>query len=240
MSSITLFQAPPPEAIQSQIQQMVVDYISDISAVAIAPSNLLYNLYQYGVGFEVHLYLQAMDGSRELAVELLVASDPLEPERVLGFILYLPLKDDPQACAVAYMAVLQGQRRQGIARQMLQAMRVRYPHAELACNVAKVSCFEALGFQLVGARGPQVLMNTRDHSSDGLLAVLDVAPIYQSLEVRQIHSYLLAQHGRKAMLEAEKKRDRHLDQLTRQAQALVRERLGEVALYSSRAPQLIR
>ncbi|URN90944.1 MAG: GNAT family N-acetyltransferase [Pseudomonas protegens] len=240
MSSITLFQAPPPEAIQSQIQQMVVDYITDVSAVAIAPSNPLYNLYQYGVGYEVHLYLQAMDGSRGIAVELVVATDPQAPDQVLGFTLYLPVKDDPQACAVAYMAVRQGHRRQGIARQMLQAMLARYPHAELACNVAKVGCFEALGFQLLGARGPQVLMNTRDHGSDGLLAVLDVAPIYQSVEVRQIHTYLLAQHGRKAMLEAEKKRDRQLDQMTRQAQALVRERLGEAALSGTqRAPRLI-
>ena len=91
MSSITLFQAPPPEAIQSQIQQMVVDYITDVSAVAIAPSNPLYNLYQYGVGYEVHLYLQAMDGSRGIAVELVVATDPQAPDQVLGFTLYLSL-----------------------------------------------------------------------------------------------------------------------------------------------------
>ena len=103
MSSITLFQAPPTEAIQSQIQQMVVDYITDISAVAIAPSNPLYNLYQYGVGYEVHLYLQAMDGSRDLAVELLVASDPLDPEQVQGFLLYLPLKDDPEALSLIHI-----------------------------------------------------------------------------------------------------------------------------------------
>ncbi|QNH77496.1 GNAT family N-acetyltransferase [Pseudomonas protegens] len=208
MSSITLFQAPPPETIQSQIQQMVVDYITDISAVAIAPSNPLYNLYQYGVGYEVHLYQ--------------------------------PVKDDPQACAVAYMAVLQSHRRQGIARQMLEALRACYPHAELACHLAEVECFEALGFQVLGARGPQVLMNTRDHGSDGLLAVLDVAPIYQSVEVRQIYTYLLVQNGRKAMLEAEKTRDGHLDQMTRQAQALVSERLGEAALVNApRAPRLI-
>ncbi|MCE4057876.1 GNAT family N-acetyltransferase [Pseudomonas sp. Au-Pse12] len=240
MSSITLFQAPPPEAIQSQIQQMVVDYITDISAMAITPSNPLYNLYQYGVGFEVHLYLQAMDGSRDLAVELVVASDPQAPEQVQGFVLCLPFQDDAEACAVAYIAVRQDLRRKGIGRQMLEALRARYPHVELACSVAKVECFQALGFQLLGARGPQVLMNTRDHASDGLLAVLDVAPIYQSLEVRQIHSYLLAQHGRKAMLEAERKRDRQLDQMTFHARAFVREQLGEEALLApARAPRLV-
>lgn len=229
MCTISLFQAPPPESVNSQILQMVVDYLSDISLLAITPSNPLYNLYQYGVGYEVHLYLAAMDGSRGMAVELIVALDPEQPETVLGFLLCLPVKDDPQACAVPYMAVHASHRRQGIARAMLAQMLARYPHAELACSVAKVPYFQALGFQVLGARGPQVLMNTRDHSTEGLLPVLDVAPIYSSLEVRQIHSYLLAQHGRKAMLEAEKKRDRQLDQMTRQAARFVQEHLGLAA-----------
>jgi len=227
MSTITLFQTPPPEAIKSQILQMVVDYLTDISMVAIAPSNPLYNLYQYGIGFEVHLYLDALDGSKGIPVELIVALDDEDPSTVVGFLLYLPVKDDPEACAVPYMAVRASHRRQGIARAMLHEMLGRYPHADLACTVAKVPYFESLGFQVLGARGPQVVMNTYDHGTDGLLAVLDVAPIYNSLEVRQIHTYLLQQHGKRAMTDAEKKRDRQLDQMTRHAKAFVLERLGE-------------
>ncbi|QLL11396.1 GNAT family N-acetyltransferase [Pseudomonas chlororaphis] len=227
MPTINHFQTPCPEAVNSQILQMVVDYLTDISAVAIPPSNLLYNIYQYAIGYEVHLYLQALDGSRGIAVELLVASDDDDPEQVLGFVLYLPVKDDPEACGVAYMAVRASHRRQGIARSLLARMRERYPHAELTCAAGKVPWFEALGFQVLGVRGPQVLMNTRDHATDGLMGLLDAAPIYRSLEVRQIHSYLLQKHGKRAMLDAEKQRDRHLDQMTRNAQALVRERLGQ-------------
>ncbi|OLF52910.1 GNAT family N-acetyltransferase [Pseudomonas chlororaphis] len=221
------YQTPCPEVVNSQILQMVVDYLSDISAVALPPSNPLYNLYQYAIGYEVHLYLQALDGTRGIAVELLVACDDDDPQQVLGFLLYLPVKDDPEACGVAYMAVHAGHRRRGIGRSLLARMRERYPHAELTCAAGKVPWFEALGFQVLGTRGPQVLMNTRDHATDGLMGLLDAAPIYRSLEVQQIHSYLLQKHGKRAMLDAEKQRDRHLDQLTRQAQALVRERLGQ-------------
>ncbi|MNY14125.1 hypothetical protein D3C86_1472890 [compost metagenome] len=113
---------------------------------------------------------------------------------------------------------------------MLQHMLARYPHAELACVVGKVPYFEAMGFQVVGARGPQVLMNSRAYRSNGLLAVLDVAPIYQSVEVRQIHSYLLKQHGKRAMVDAEKQRDRQLDHMTRQAAAFVQGRLGDATV----------
>lgn len=225
MFTVSHFQTPPDEAIKSQIMQMVVDYVTDISMVNIAPSNPLYSLYQYGVGFEVHLYIEGMDGSKGIAAELIVALDGDEPETVIGFVLYLPVKDDPHACAIAYMAVQASRRRQGVARAMLREVTERYPHVELACRPAAVPRFEALGFQVLAARGPQVLMNTRDHRTDALVAVLDIAPIYNSLEIRQIHAYLLQQHGKRPMIEAEKQRDRHLDQLTRQARALVDARL---------------
>lgn len=81
-----------------------------------------------------------------------------------------------------------------------------------------------MGFQVLAARGPQVLMNSRDRASDGWVAVQDLAPIFQSKEVRQIHSYLVKQHGERAMRDAEKQRDRLLDQLARQAEAVVEER----------------
>ena len=89
---------------------------------------------------------------------------------------------------------------------------------------SKAPFFETLGFHALAAHGPQVVMNTRRETSHGTLAVLDLQPIFQSTEVRQIHSYLLQRHGRNAMGEAEKKRDRLLDQLARQAQAYVEER----------------
>ncbi|MCF5054741.1 GNAT family N-acetyltransferase [Pseudomonas syringae] len=218
MFSLTHYTTPCPEPINAQILQMVVDNLTDISSVALPPSNLLYNIYQYAVGFEVHLYLQALNGEKGIAVELVVA---MEEDNLIGFCLYLPVKDDPQACGIAFMAVQAGSRRQGVARGMLREVLARYPHAELACAVEKVPVFEALGFQVRGARETQVLMNTRDYATDGLMGVLDVAAIYSSLEVRQIHTYLLQKHGKRAMVDAEKQRDRHLDQLTRKVRAFV-------------------
>lgn len=218
MFSLTRYTTPCPEPVNGQILQMVVDNLTDISSVALPPSNLLYNIYQYAIGFEVHLYLEALDGSKGIAVELVVAMDE---EKLLGFCLYLPVKDDPHACGIAFMAVQAGFRRQGVARRMMQDVLAHYPHAELACAVEKVPAFEALGFKLRGARGTQVLMNTRDYGTDGLMGVLDVAAIYSSLEVRQIHTYLLQKHGKRAMADAEKQRDRHLDQLARKVRLFI-------------------
>ena len=225
MFTLTHLDAPPPESLKAQVLQMVVDYFSDISPVPLTPSNPLFQLYQYVIGFEVHLYLQAMNGEDDSPTHLLLALDDQDPAVVLGFALYLPSQDDAAACTLAYMAVAASHRRRGIARAMLQRITERHPHLELACVAGKVPTFEAMGLQVLAAQGPQVLMNTRDQRSDGLVAVQDLTPVFQSTEVRQIHAYLLKQHGKKAMSEAEKQRDYHLDQLAHQARQLVAERL---------------
>lgn len=230
MPVVTLHQTAPAEPLHSQLMQLVVDNFSDLSATALPPSNPLYNLYQYALGFEVHLYLQALEGTR-LPVGLVLAC---EDAQLAGFVLYLPIAGEPGACAVAYMAVRQDLRRRGIARAMLAEVRQRHPRIELACGKGKVACFEALGFDVVGARGPQVLMATDAPAGNAGLTVLDVAPIFRTVEIQQIHAYLLKQHGRKAMVEAEKQRDRHLDELTRHAAAFARERVANGSLRAIR------
>ena len=217
MFTLTHLDTPPPESMKSQVLQMVVDYLSDISPVSLTPSNPLYQLYQYVVGFEVHRYLDSMDGAQAGKPELIMALDAEDPARLLGFALYLPYVDDLEACSLLYLAVQASRRQQGIGRAMVEKMLTRFPHAEVACVASKAPYFEALGFLPLAARGPQVVMNTRHQASDGLVAVQDLQPIFQSKEVRQIHSYLMKQHGEQAMSDAEKERDRLLDELAAQA-----------------------
>ncbi|WP_236175285.1 GNAT family N-acetyltransferase [Pseudomonas pseudonitroreducens] len=224
MFTLARLDTSPPESLKSQVLQMVVDYFSDISPVPLTASNPLFQLYQYVIGYEVHLYLQAMDAASDSSARLILALDDEDPSRVLGFALYLPSQDDAEACTLAYLAVQASHRRRGIARAMLQNMIGERPHAELACAAGKVPVFEAMGFRVLAAQGPHVLLNTREQRSDGMVAVQDLAPIYQSKEVRQIHAYLVKQNGSKALREAEKKRDRLLDQMTWQAEELVKAR----------------
>lgn len=228
MFTLVHLETPPPEDLKSQVLQMVVDYFSDISPVSLTPSNPLYQLYQYVIGYEVHLYLQAMNNDQQSSARLILALDDEDPSQVLGFALYLPSEDDEQACTLAYMAVQADHRRSGIARAMLKKMIAHRPHAELACAADKVPTFEALGFQVLAAQGPHVVMSTRNYRSGGMVAVQDLAPIFQATEVRQIHAYLLKQHGKKAMSDAESKRDRVLDQMAYQAELLVKERFPTI------------
>ncbi len=55
MFTLTHLTTPPPESLKSQVLQMVVDYFSDLSPAPLTPSNPLYQLYQYVIGYEVDL-----------------------------------------------------------------------------------------------------------------------------------------------------------------------------------------
>jgi GNAT superfamily N-acetyltransferase len=215
--------SPPPAALADQVQQLAIDHLTLLSSVALAPSNPLYPLYQYGLGLEIHHYLQALGTSEPFAPELLLALDPATPDQVLGFALFLPAADAPDACTLLYLVVHPGHRRQGSGRELLGGVTARYPHTEAPCLVNSSSWFEAQGWHVVGASGPQVLMNTRRVRTLGTIHRLDVAPLYRTLEVQQIHAYLLKHKGRKAMVDAEKQRDYRLDQLERHASEYVRQ-----------------
>jgi GNAT superfamily N-acetyltransferase len=146
MFTLAHLDTPPPESMKSQVLQMVVDYLSDISPVSLTPSNPLYQLYQYVVGFEVHRYLDSMDGAQVGKPKLIMALDAEDPASLLGFALYLPYVDDTDACTLAYLAVQASHRRLGIGRAMVEAMVSAYPHAGVACVASKVPYFEALAF----------------------------------------------------------------------------------------------
>ncbi len=231
MFTLTHLNTPPPESMKSQVLQIVVDYLSDISPVSLPPSNPLYQLYQYVVGLEVHRYLDSMDGAQLGKPELIMALDAEDPARLLGFALYLPYLDVPEACALVYLAVQTSHRRQGIGQAMVEAMTTRYPHAQVACVAGKVPYFEALGFMPLTTRGPQVLMDNRHQPPSGAVAVQDLQPIFQSEEVRHIHAYLVKQHGAEAMREAETQRDALLDELAQQAEHLTRTYASSARLH---------
>ncbi|MBM5458638.1 GNAT family N-acetyltransferase [Pseudomonas sp. P66] len=224
---ITLFnETSPPATVSNQVCQMVATYLTDLSMLAVPASNLLFEVYEWALPCEVYVYLQWIGQPENPPVELLVAFDDEEPFEVVGFLMYLPMPTHPEACGITYMAVRKSHRGRGIGKAMIEQALSRYPHAELTCPVSKVGFYERLGFQVLRARNTQVVMNTREFSSEGMMGVVDAAQIYQSAEVRNIQNQQLQRWGRKEMVNAEKQLQRHISQLERQAAAFVKERLG--------------
>jgi ribosomal protein S18 acetylase RimI-like enzyme len=211
----------PGSHLARQVVDLAMANLTEISLLAVPPSNLMYEVYQYGIGVEIGEYVEHLGRPGDLKVEMVLATDA--GGAVIGFLLYLPLHGSPDACGVTYMAVSARHRRQGIARAMVNQMLAHFPHAGLSCNVEKVPYYEALGFRVLERRDNQVHMNTRDYTAAGMMATLNVAPIYESAMVREIQGKICNKHGIKALASAQKQLARDYERAEARAVKFVRE-----------------
>lgn len=222
--NIQLFVKAPSRSVHNQILKMVADFHTELSMMGLQPSNPLYDLYNWILVQEVDAYLNRVGLLPEIPVELAVAFDDASPEKVLGFLLYLPVASHPEACAINYMAVDASCRRQGIGSALMATVVERYPHTELTCFVDKVPFYERLGFRPLAVRHTQVVMNTRDQSTTGQIRVVSADHIAASPEARIRHDGLVARWGRKTMKDAHAKMARHVDRLAARAVAFMQAR----------------
>lgn len=215
--NIEVFTKVPSNTVREQVLSMVRDYHTDLSMMALPPSNCLHDFYNWVLVQEVDGYITRIGLSKDIPVELAVAFDELDPAKVIGFVLYLPVASHPEACAISYMAVASPYRRRGIGAALIATVVERFPHTELTCFVPKVPFYEKNGFKVLNVRNTQVVMNTRERSTDGLIRVINADGIAASHGAKALHDKLLARFGKKAMLDSHKKLTRLVDRLSSQA-----------------------
>ena len=225
MPTALFHESPPPQEVARQVLQMVDTYLSDLSMLAVPPSNPLYEVYRWTLPCEVDLYMRRIGQMPKDPVELIVAYDEVNLGEVVGFLLYLPVSTHLDACGITYMAVKQSHRRRGLGTTMMREVIARYPHVELTCPVKKVPFYEQLGFQVIDSENTQVVMNTRSESTPGLMSTVSAEAIFQSPQAQQLIAKLVGRLGTKVIANAEKQLLRHADQLAHQAASYVRERL---------------
>lgn len=217
----------PGSYITHQVVELAIDNLTDITLLAVQPSNLMYEVYRYAIGVEIGVYVEHIGQTGDIKVEMVVAAD--EVGRVIGFLIYLPVNGCPDACGVTYMAVSARHRRKGIARAMVNEMLQHFPHAGLSCAIEKVPYYEALGFQVLDRRDNQVYMNTRDYTAAGMMGTLNVAPIYESPVVQHIQDEIIRKYGRRALVDAQKQLARSYERGQTLAEKFVREHLATKA-----------
>ena len=229
MFTITHYKTPPSAAIIRQIVQTTVDNVSDLHMILPQPSNPLYRVYEMTLAMEINQYIISLGPNDVHKAGLVVATDDSVPEKVVGFLLYLAATSVETVCAISYMAVHAGRRRQGIARAMVAEALQRHPQATLTCTVEKVPYYEAMGFKVAGARLTQVTMSTWDYTDDVACVVLDATQFMYSTEVRALHSYLVQRNGLKAMKDAERKQAREIEREITRAETFAAARLAGAA-----------
>lgn len=217
MIKICHYSKTPLEHLGMQIVSLAAENFTDLSMLGTPPSNPLYPAHQAGLAQEIRTYLLAMGDSPEVPIGLYVAVEQDDPNLVIGFLKYLPLKDLPEACGITYMAVRKEKRRKGVARALMRELLARHPHAELTCFVEKVPLYERLGFRVIGHRFTQVRMCTREKTAEGVMSVLDTSEIYRGPAIQMAMHTQFQKVGTKAMRDADRQFNRHVDQRTRKA-----------------------
>lgn len=221
--SITRYHTcPPTQAEGDQVITIVKDYVTDLSLVAVPPSNLMYEFYRWALPTEVGFYMSRIGMTVSEPVELLLAFDNATPNEVVGFLLYSPIPTHPDACGVNYMAVKQSHRRRGVGSELMKTLIELYPYTELTCSVKKVPFYQSLGLQVLDHHLTQIVMNTRTASCDGEIAIINVESIYESDEANVMKQSLVQRWGGKEMKRAQKQMERHVADLSRQAEAFYR------------------
>lgn len=232
MHKIVTYNDRVPGTVSAQIGQLTQQNVTELSMLGVPPSNAAYPLYQYTLSTEILMYVSRVGKlDEEAPVRLVVAFADEFQKTVIGFVLYLPVIKDRKACGLTYMAVASGHRRKGIARDMMAAVAEECPHIELTCFINKVSVYESMGFHVIGYRDTQIVLNNRKDSSQGEMAAIWTDPIFKSHESMQIQGQLMQKHGRKVMLDAERKLNRLLDELKRKAEQFVSARAEQIVEY---------
>lgn len=104
MSIVLYHQACPDKSAVDQVLKLAASFCTDLRLDAIPASNAFYCLYQWALVREVELYIERI-GYANAPVELLLAFDELTRDEIVGFLLYLPVMRQTDACGVCYMAV---------------------------------------------------------------------------------------------------------------------------------------
>ncbi|MBX6653746.1 GNAT family N-acetyltransferase [Pseudomonas aeruginosa] len=93
-------------------------------------------------------------------VEVIVALDDTNDDRLAGFIQYKPRLPVGNSCSIGYLTVDAEYRGRGVLRGMMELLTQHYPAVGLDCALQLVGLYENLGFKVGKAQGCHVAMET--------------------------------------------------------------------------------
>ncbi|HID9595493.1 TPA: GNAT family N-acetyltransferase, partial [Pseudomonas aeruginosa] len=96
--TITHVRDYPGPHIALQVVELAVENLTDITLLAVPPSNLMYEVYKHAIGVEIGVYVEHIGQTGDIKVGMVQATD--EAGALIGFLIYLPVNGCPDACGV--------------------------------------------------------------------------------------------------------------------------------------------
>lgn len=151
-------------------------------------SHPMFALYRTVFLHDISLMLGKDSGKKLGSGVITAASD----EGLVGFLVFTQAVNCADACGANYICVAQEYRKQGIMTQMLDLLKVKYPHIALSCVVDKVPMYEKLGFSIKCGQGAQVAMRIGD---DYEMNVVDAVYLHNHPQVEIEVNKLIKMYG---------------------------------------------
>ncbi len=224
MTHIVRYSTEVPDFIFSGIAQLAHDNTHELSMLGVARSSPLYPYYQAYLIVEIGTLLSMI--GRPHGGEVIVAVSSDNPSKVMGFLIYVPLKDLANECGVCYVCVESTSRRQGVFDRMMDLMRENYPLATVSCAIEHVPMYQRRGFKIKDFRETHIVMDSGT-TPGAIMRLPDAVALVGNQLVVSANERMLRQHSEADIRKAQKQLARSIAETQKKAKTFAQYHLAD-------------
>jgi ribosomal protein S18 acetylase RimI-like enzyme len=177
-----------PKGIEMQVAKLAFDYADDLSMNGFKSGQPLFGLDQAMVVIEMGTLMSNMGVPGGTNGGLIYAHDQADSQRVIGFLLYMPLDGVVGECGINYMAVHHEHRRAGVATKLLSELNSSFRQSTLTCQIELVPMYEKLGYKVIGSRDSHVSMTNGVEPSTASMKIFNPEDVLDDPMLTMVHN----------------------------------------------------
>lgn len=176
-----------PKDIEMQVAKMAFDYADNLSMNGFKRGQPLFGLDQVMIVIEMGTLMSNIGIPGGTNGGLIYAHDQGDSQRVVGFLMYMPLDGVVGECGINYMAVHHEHRRAGVAAKLLDTLHSAFRQSTLTCQIELVPMYEKLGYKVIGSRESHVTMTNGDIPSTASMKIFNPEDVLDHPMLLMVH-----------------------------------------------------
>lgn len=176
-----------PKDIEMQVAKMAFDYADDLSMNGFKRGQPLFGLDQVMIVIEMGTLMSNIGVPGGTNGGLIYAHDQTDSQRVIGFLLYMPLDGVVGECGINYMAVHHEHRKAGVATKLLAELNSAFRQATLTCQIELVPMYEKLGYKVIGNRDSHITMTNGAVPSTASMKIFNPEDVLDHPMLTMVH-----------------------------------------------------
>lgn len=214
-----------PKAIEMQVAKMAFEYAEDLSMCGFKRHQPLYGLDQVMLALEMGTLMSNVGVPGGTNGGLIYAHDNTDSQRVIGFLLYMPLDGVVGECGLNYMAVHHQHRKAGVATKLLSALDRAFRQTTLTCQIPLVPMYEKLGYKVIGSRQSQVTMTNGSIPSTAGMKIFNPEDLLDHPMLTHVHMDIKRRMTQAQIVHEMTIQTALIDQMTEKARVYAEQRI---------------